>query len=222
MTTVRSWARLLGILGAAALWLGQAAPCRAEMIFQVTVNTSSISGTAGSLEFQFNTGGAGALDATATIRDFTGGTLVGTPVFDPLTAGSGTLSPGPLTLQNGPPLTSALHDFNFGSSLRFEVAFTGPAVETPNPALPGSRFSLTLWNLRSTDVLAGDPRLTPLLPLSASIDATLFIDLQPSGTATATASPQAEVTAVPEPASLLLLAVGASALGLYRLRRGRS
>jgi hypothetical protein len=196
-----------------------AGPSRADMIqYHVTVDSSSIGGTNGSLEFQFNKGGPNSLDATATISNFSGGTLVGAPIFDPPGAGSGTLSPGPLLLNNDGPLNSAFHDFIFPSSgFSFDVAFTGPAVDTPDPSQPGSRFSLTLWDQNSATVLAGDPA-NPLLS-APGFDATLVIDITPTGGSTTFSAPETIATAVPEPSSIVLASIGLAALAFGAWRR---
>src|SRR5437879_7504439 len=67
--------------------------------YDVSVNTSAISGTSGSLEFQFNPGGLDTQAASLQILNFTSdGTLAGSPAVTGDV--SGTL-PGTLTFDNG-------------------------------------------------------------------------------------------------------------------------
>ena len=52
-----------------------ASAAHADAIYQLAVNTSSISGTNGSIDFQFNAGNGETQAATVTLLNLTGGTL---------------------------------------------------------------------------------------------------------------------------------------------------
>src|SRR5688572_15549330 len=71
----------------------------AALVYDVAVDTSSIAGTSGNLDFQFNPSGT-APGAVATLSQFDlGGTiLTGPPILD----GDVSASPGTLSFGNGP------------------------------------------------------------------------------------------------------------------------
>src|SRR5437016_13758200 len=72
---------------------------RAAITYEVTVNTSSISGTAGSLDFNFNPGPLVTQAASLQILGLSSiGTLAGSPS---LTGDVGGALPGILTFDNG-------------------------------------------------------------------------------------------------------------------------
>src|SRR5882724_9425360 len=90
----------------------------AGIITQVTVDTTTISGTAGSLDFQFNPGPLVSQAASLDIFNFTGdGTLVagGCLAGGPCLTGNvaGTL-PGTLTFDNGTSFNDYFQGFTFG------------------------------------------------------------------------------------------------------------
>jgi hypothetical protein len=89
---------------ATALLLLAAAPAGAAISYTVVVDTGSVSGTSGFLDFQFNPGNATTQAATATITNFTGGTLSGAPQISGNV--SGTL-PGTITFAN----STALNEY---------------------------------------------------------------------------------------------------------------
>ena len=198
------------------LLLAFAAPAAAAPItYAITVDTTAVFGTPGSIEFQLNPGGSGAVPATGTITAFTGGTLVGSPSY--FGNASGTLTPGPATLDNGTPLNALLHDFNYGSGFSFLLTVSGPALDTPDPNNPvGTRFSLFLWDDRAGGGF-------PIFPIDPFTDPALTIDINPDGTITITHSPPVTVTlfnatAIPEPATWLTFAVCLAACGLAARR----
>jgi hypothetical protein len=212
--------RWLVALALALLFSGTAREGRAGFItYHVLVDTSSITGTQGSLDFQFDASDLTSQTATATLKNFTGGSLIGSPTFHG--DASGTLFPGPATINNTPAnlVNELIQDFNYGNSFSFDVTLSGDALQNPN-GLPGSTFSLTLFDGRGA---TGNP----LLPIDANTPPALLINVNSDGGTAVTASPAVtstpSVSSVPEPSSLALLA-GASAtlLGYGRFRkRGR-
>src|SRR5580658_9770598 len=96
----------------------------------VTVNTSSIAGTAGSPDFQFNPGPLITQAADLQILGFSSdGTLDGPPS---LTGDvSGTL-PGTLSFDNGTFFNDYFTGFTYGTTLSFAVDLFGPAISSPD------------------------------------------------------------------------------------------
>jgi hypothetical protein len=132
-----------------------AGPCAADVLYQVSVDTSAANGLSGYLDFQFNPGDATTQAAFIQISKFTpGSSLSGAPQ----TTGSVTGAlPGLVQIDN----TSAFNDyfqaFAFGNALSFFLDFGGPAVNTPNgTSTSGSSFGLTLC----TDANCLSPLLT--------------------------------------------------------------
>lgn len=102
--------------------------------FQVTVDTSSINGSAGLIDFQFNPG-TGA--ATAELLSFSSvGGLLGGPLA-PIGDVTGTL-PGTVTIENSTGLNDYTEQFTFGSSFNFILDLQGD--------LAGSGFFLALYS----------------------------------------------------------------------------
>src|SRR5580693_8574574 len=107
-------------LCALALCLSLVCPAAADILFSVAVDTSSISGTSGSLDFNFNPGPLSSQFALADSLNFTSdGSLAVSPIL------TGDVSGGPLpstvTFDNGGALNDYFQGFTFGSTLMFEV-----------------------------------------------------------------------------------------------------
>jgi hypothetical protein len=202
------------------LWATEARS--SPITFHVSANTSSISGTLGSFDFQFNPGGLGSLAATATITNFqSNGTLVATaPGVQFTGAVSGTL-PGTVTLNNTTAFNAYTQNFNFGTTFIFDVTFSGPALDTPNPSKPGSLFALDFFSARD----AGGSNLLPGTDPNAP-GAALVLNVNPNGTVTRSSGSSSAVTTtlvnVPEPSTLLLLAAGVVAGAAWKRRRSVS
>ncbi len=112
---------------AALLALGLATTAAAQTQYQVTIDTSSLSGTTGNVDFQFNPfGAAGA--ATDTISGFTS---------------AGSL---PVTVTNGTGFNDYSQTFTFGISLTSLTTISGRTVSTPllTNALDGSVAEITV------------------------------------------------------------------------------
>jgi hypothetical protein len=122
-----------------------AGPCSSDILYQVTVDTSTVSGLSGYVDFQFNPGDVTTQPAFVQISNFTpGSSLSGAPRTTGSVAGA---LPGLVQIDN----TSAFNDyfqaFAFGNALSFFLDFGGPAVNTPNgTSTSGSSFGLTLCN----------------------------------------------------------------------------
>jgi len=194
------------------LLLAAAVPMRADDIYTVTVDTSTINSTAGYLDFQFNPGlFPGSQAASLQIEDFTtDGTLGTAPTLTGDVSGA---LPGTLAFDNGTPFNDYFTAFTFGNSISFTVDLGGPAISAPD-GTSSSGSSLTFF--------VYDSSYNPLLADSSSpIGQALEVDVNLDGTTTPTSySPQlsaSPVTPAPEPASLILLVAGM--VGIAVLKR---
>jgi hypothetical protein len=195
-----------------AVALITAASASADAIeYQVTVNTSSIAGTSGSLDFQFNPGPLVSQAADLQILGFTSdGTLVapGFPTGDV----SGTL-PGTLSFVNDQFFNDYFEDFNFGTTLTFDVAFNGPALTAPDGSAAGSAFAFSMFS---------DPDGTvPVLTNDTTDGFAVTVAVNADGTTTPTNnSPELQISTVaPEPSSTGLLCAGLLAVAIAMRKR---
>jgi hypothetical protein len=177
--------------------------------YDVTVDTSSISGTVGSLDFNFNPGPLVSQSASLQILGFTSnGTLAGSPTLTGDVSGA---LPATLTFDNGTGFNDYFEGFTFGSTLSFGVSLFGPALSAPDLiSTSGSTFAFGMFS----DAAGTVPTLT-----SDTTDGFAFtVDVNLDGTTTVTNfSPETgvvpESSAVPEPSTLTLIALGGVAFG---------
>jgi hypothetical protein len=174
----------------------------------VSVDTSSLNGTAGSLDFNFNPGPLGSQSASLQILNFSSdGSLTGPPSITGDV--SGTL-PGTLTFDNGTFFNDYFEGFAFGNVLKFDVSLYGPALSSPDgTSASGSSFGFSMFS----DAGATTPALTS--DLVDGIALTVLVNLDGSTSLTnfsSETSVEAAASAVPEPSSVavtLLLLLGA-------------
>jgi hypothetical protein len=159
----------------------------------VAVNTSSISGTNGSIDFQFNAGNRETQAATVTLSGLSGGTLGSESNTGAVTGGP---LPSAVTIGTGTAYNDLFETFKYGSTLTFTLDFSGPAVNAPNGLSTGnSEFFFSMFS----DADGYDPVLT-----SDPNGVAANVTVNPSGSITAAAvSPQAAF--VPEPGSFALM-----------------
>jgi hypothetical protein len=188
-----------------ALWFCLLLPASADVVYHVSVNTGSISGIAGSLDFQFNPGPQTTQPASLDLQNFASdGTLAGSPAL------TGDVSGGPLpatvTFDNGGALNDYFDGFTFGNTLAFDLRFYGPAISSPGGEKSGSTFAFSMFS----DSAGTSPALT-----GDTADGFAFtVDINTDGTTTVTNfSPETTITAaVPEPSSFMLLGSSVAAL----------
>jgi hypothetical protein len=187
--------------------------------YDVTVNTSSISGTAGSLDFNFNPGPLVSQAASLQIFGFSSdGVLEGAPTLTGDVVGS---LPGSLTFDNGAGFNDYFGEFKYGQMLSFVVSLYGPALSAPDGvSTSGSTFAFSMFS----DAAGTIPALT-----SDKTEGFAFkVDVNLDGTTTVTNfSSQTNIgpvsSGVPEPNTSVLFVVLLSGLWLNlrfeRLRR---
>jgi hypothetical protein len=222
MTSRLGLLRIVPLALAVLAWCAAGPAAAAPITYHVDVNTSPPgvpAGTKGSLEFQFASL-AGNPPGSATIFSFTSdGSLVGSPtpfLSDPTNPNSptlgtvfGSLAPrDSLEIAETPAFSAdAFQNFNFGSSLHFDVTLPDPGT-----------FSLFLWDqpggqgnllLSASDVSANGAALV----LFSDGSGTQGPGLEPI------TGPGVRATVAPEPSSLALFAVAAAGLLARRWRR---
>jgi hypothetical protein len=185
----------------------------ADILYLVTVNTNSITGTAGSLDFQFNPGPLISQAASVKILSFaSNGTLIGPP-FKTGDASGGPL-PTTVSLDNGTQYNDYFEAFTFGTSLSFNLRLSGPAVQSPDGiSTSGSTFAFSMFS----DAAGTVPTLT-----SDPNGFAARVDINLNGTSTA-ASPSSQTTIglAPEPGSFALTAISIVLAGGFVWRRRR-
>lgn len=171
----------------------------------VDVDTRSLAGQAGWLDFQFNPADGSAPAATVTLTSFssTGSIL---PTATPTGDVSGNLG-STLTIGNSQFFNDFLQGFTFGTSMSFSVNIDVPM---PNSSGAGSAFSLSLYDSSYNSLLA-DPNWGASLVINANDNGAMNVLAQ-------TAPVSLSTSPVPEPQSAWLWLSG---LGLVGWRLGR-
>src|SRR6266481_5678608 len=180
--------------------------------YSVVVNTGSISGQSGNVDFQFNPGCGLSDPAFVTISAFSSnGTLAGTPAL----AGGATGTLPPLvTIHN----TSGFNDysdaFTFGSFLSFLVRLDGAALTAPSgTATAGSVFAFSLFNSDFSAALLTTDTVNGVL-VQADVDTRGKVTITNFGAPGTTS-----VTALPEPDSASLVMLALAGVALARIQR---
>ncbi len=188
-------ASLLALLASQSAWADT---------WTVTVDTSTLNGLSGALDFQFIAADASAPAATATVTAFSSNGALGaaTPTGDV----SGNLG-STMVLGNSQFFNDWLQGFTFGTALSFSVNIDVP---TPNASGSGTAFSLSLYDGSYNSLLA-DPVWGAALVINANDNATMNV-LAQSVPVSLSTSP------VPEPQNALLLLSGLGLIG-WRLRK---
>lgn len=193
--------RKLSLLLIASFVVFASAALANTVTYNITVNTSSIDGTTGSLDLEFNPGPLVTQAASIQIRDFASdGTLAGA-----CPCGTGDVAgqlPATVTIDNGTAYNDYFDDFTFGTTLSFDVTFYGSALTAPNgTATSGSTFAFSMFS----DSLG----TVPVLTSNTTYGYAAMIDVNLDGSTTPVDySPQTTLTPVPEPGTWPLVALG--------------
>ena len=174
----------------------------APITYDVSVNTSSISGTAGSFDIEFNPGPLVTQAASLQILNFiSNGTLAGSPVLTGDVAGT---LPGTVTFDNRTGFNDYFEGFTYGSTLSFQVSLFGPALNSPGgTSTSGSTFAFSMFSDAAGTM--------PILTTNTTEGFAATIDVNLDGTTTVTnfsgqtAVVPATAPAIPEPGTFPLM-----------------
>jgi hypothetical protein len=190
----------------------------APITYDVIVDTSSISGTAGSLDFNVNPGPLVTQAASLQILSFASdGTLAGNPTLTGDVAGA---LPATLTFGNGTAFNDYFDGFTFGSALSFQVSLFGPALSSPDGmSTSGSTFAFSMFSdaAGTIPVLTADTTEGFAFTIAVNLDGTTTVT---NSSAQTTVTP-ATTPSVPEPGTLALMASGIGLWLAFRLRLQR-
>lgn len=178
--------------------------------YAVAVNTSSVAGTAASLDFNFNPGPLVSQSAFLQILGFASdGTLAGAPTLTGDVAG-GPL-PAALTFDNGSGFNDYFDGFTFGTTLTFSVRLYGPALSSPDGTSPsGSTFAFSMFSdaAGTMPVLTTDVADGFAFKVDVNLDGTTAVTNFSSQTSVGQLS-----SGVPEPNSLALVGTALAFFG---------
>jgi hypothetical protein len=207
-------------LFAVALFCSASIASADPVAYDVAVDTSSISGTVGSLDFEFNPGPLVTQAASLQILNFTSnGTLAGSPVLTGDVAGT---LPATLTFDNGTAFNDYFEGSTYGSTLSFQVSLFGPALSSPDgTSTSGSTFAFSMFS----DAAGTMPTLTT----NTTEGFAFTIDVNLDGTTTVTnfslqttVVPATAPPAIPEPSSLPIIAAAIAVWLAFYVRPQRS
>lgn len=182
--------------------------------YAVSVNTSSILGDAGSLDFQFNPGPLTTQAADLEILGFASdGTL--DPAGPVLTGDATGALPGTLLLDNGSGFNDYFQDFTFGSVITFDVSLLGPALTNPDGmSSSGSTFAFSMFS----DPGGATPALTSDMTNGFAFTTAVNLDGTTTPANSSATALSYSVVPTPEPSSVVLLASGLAMLFALVLR----
>jgi hypothetical protein len=177
-------------------------PARASVAYLVSVDTSTLSGDSGFLDFQFQPG-SNFQSGSVEVSSFTPAGALGSGSASGNV--TGTLPPS-ITIVNDaspPPFGNDYFiGFTYGSSLSFLVTLGGPVIETPNDSSDGSTFSFGMF--------ASDGA-TPLLTTDTTDGYAFLINVNPDGSTEVSdfiTTSNSVAQAIPEPGLTGLIGTG--------------
>jgi hypothetical protein len=192
------------------LALFTSAAVQADVLLPFLVNTSSVSGAQGFLDFQFNPLNASTLPETATIVSFSGATYNST-LGATLTGGAtgGPAGVSNIVLSNSTSYNDAFEGVSYGKSISFTLDLSGIGITNPNGNRSSGEFDFSLFDSNQNPILTSNPN-----------GYALTVDVNANGTiAVVPQSPN--VTLTPEPSSLSLLSLPLLGLAAKKFLRRR-
>lgn len=112
--------------------------------YTANIDTSTLAGTTGSVDFNFEPGPFGSRQATAQIVGFGGdGTTSGSAIITGEVSGS---LPGNLRFDNGTAYNDYFQSIRYGSLLSFDFTLSGTVVGSPDTSSSGSTFAFSLFS----------------------------------------------------------------------------
>ena len=204
------------VLGLSAALLLAAGAHADQINFEINVNTTSLSGQSGFLDFQLDTGGSGTWDpAIATLTNFTtDGTLTGALPDIGNLLGSGSL-PGTVSLNTGANSQFNEHTEGFTYGTFFDVFLNLTIPTVSGTATAGNSFTLNAQDSGFNNLLVNQILSSPVNLVEIDLDAVTGAPIILNNSA----GNFAVVTFTPEPASWLFMATGL--VGLIARRRFR-
>ena len=202
----------------------------ADVIYRITVDTSSISNQSGYIDLEFNPANT-PQNALASFGNYAGllldsGTISTTP------SASGDLELGTATVANNIGGTlSGYNDYNeetlltFGDSTTFDVAFSGPELSNPSGNQGVTTFALAFYaSDDATPLLVSDPNVNPaVLEITINLDGstTEVSNIGDAADATLVNPPNAP-TSAPEPGTFFYIVLFTPVAVLMAKLRRRS
>ena len=183
-----------------ALTLGLASGAAQAVTFGVDIDTRSLAGTTGSVDFQWNLGAVDPALAASVFSFSSGSTLTSAPVLLSGDVSGALLSGTPLNFAGGAPFNYVYQDLTFGAAIHFLLTLpdSAPAQAASNNA---SAFFVSVLNANQASALA-----------TSSADGTaLAFTLAPGAAPTVQAYTDTgvvSVSVVPEPSTVALLLAG--------------
>lgn len=198
----------------AFILLASVAYTHSATIYQVDIDTSSIAGGQGSISLQLGIlGNPDPLNVTVSNFSVVGGVLGGfiekcfgllpCPIVGELPAD------GELVFENSDSFVEYFQTITWGTALRFQIAFAGPAISNPIPNADPSTFEILLLDEAGVMALLSDD------PLGLGRLASWNIDENGISLENLSENGAADITEIPEPASMWLV-VGGCLLALRR------
>ena len=126
-----------------AFFLAASGTIFASSLFMSAEVFTNLPSTAGNLDFQFNPGDVTSPAATATITLFDPAASLNGPAITGDVSGDLTSS---LVINNSTSFNDYFVGYTFPSEITFQLAFSGPAVDSPTGSGFGSTFFFSLYD----------------------------------------------------------------------------
>jgi hypothetical protein len=180
-----------------------AVPAVASISYNITIDTTTLSGIDGFLDMQYDPG-VDSQSGFAAISMFTSDGTVGVEQA-PLGNVTGTL-PATVTIVNDPGINDYFTGMDFGTTLSFVLTLGGNVIESPNNSPDGSTFYFSM---------IGADESTPLLTTNPQGFA-FEVNVNPDGTTSVndfiTSGNTITLNVTPEPGSIGLMLFGTALL----------